>query len=83
MIAPRVVLYAAHCAPEIGRLGTYVNVGALDLLSNLEYGELRTCVDFIQHPDYNKNKSKMYPTMDDPHSELSQCLKKKPNSRLR
>lgn len=52
LIAPQVVLYAAHCAAAGLNEGTSVQVGAYKRGSD-QYGYSRTCESVINHPAYN------------------------------
>merc|ERR1712232_239983 len=52
LIAPQVMLYAAHCTPSLGA-GTSVQVGAYKAQST-EYGVKRKCTKVVDHPNYNK-----------------------------
>merc|ERR1711907_91831 len=52
LIAPQVMLYAAHCTPSLGA-GTSVQVGAYKAQST-QYGVKRKCTKVVDHPNYNK-----------------------------
>merc|ERR1711907_394271 len=52
LIAPQVMLYAAHCTPSLGA-GTSVQVGAYKAQST-QYGVTRKCTKVVDHPNYNK-----------------------------